>query len=168
MMAFWRPVLYVQLSARTVTVRAVRSGVHITETADIAIRQHGRMRVIAAVGSAAQGWLHQPQVQVLRPFAHPRSLVSDVEVGEALLARLFQQALGRRWLVCKPVVVMHPMGQPEGGYTAVEIQALRNMALGAGARKVHVWIGSALSDAAVLAAPESLPHAGAGFWHTAP
>jgi len=41
---------------------------------------------------------------------------------------------------------MHPMGDPAGGFTQVEIRALHEMALGAGASQVKVWQGRPLTD----------------------
>ena len=45
-----------------------------------------------------------------------------------------------------PDIVMHPLGDPEGGFTQIEIRALRETALGAGAKKVTMWHGRALTD----------------------
>ena len=49
-----------------------------------------------------------------------------------------------------PRVVLHPLGDPEGGFTRIEVRALHEMALGAGAAEVRLWQGRALSDEELL------------------
>jgi rod shape-determining protein MreB len=45
-----------------------------------------------------------------------------------------------------PRIVIHPLGEHEGGLTQVETRALRELALGDGASEAHVWQGPVLSD----------------------
>lgn len=54
------------------------------------------------------------------------------------------------FLVPAPRAIMHPMGDPAGGFTQVEARAFHEMAIGAGASQVKVWQGRALSDQEVL------------------
>jgi rod shape-determining protein MreB len=49
-----------------------------------------------------------------------------------------------------PRVVIHPLGNPAGGFTQIERRAFREMALGAGASIVHVWTGRPLTDQELL------------------
>ena len=56
-----------------------------------------------------------------------------------------------RGLALAPRVLMHPVGEPVGGLTQVEIRALQEMARGAGAHGVTVWQGPLLTDEQVLA-----------------
>jgi rod shape-determining protein MreB and related proteins len=49
-----------------------------------------------------------------------------------------------------PRVVMHPLGEPQGGLTQIEVRALQEMAMGAGARKAQVWVGRPLTDGELL------------------
>lgn len=164
MFSFRRQVLYLQIAPQTVTIRLPDTGSVVTEAADIVIEHRGSRRVIAAIGSAASALRGHADVQVYRPFAHPRSIVSCYEEGEALLSQLIKQALGRPWLSLPPRVVIHPLGAPEGDFTQVELRALQAMALAAGARPVHLWTGRVLTDAEVLAAPQAVA---GGRWHHA-
>jgi len=154
--------LYIQLSPHTITVHVPRLGVTVRDAADIAIAQRSKYRVVAAVGTAASVLRGSANVQVFSPFAHPRSVVNNVEAAEALLRHLIKQTLGVRWLTWAPSVVLHPLGDYEGGLTDVEMSALRAMATGAGAGKVHIWLGRVLRDAEVLAAPQPCAQ---GMWH---
>ncbi len=143
------PTLYARLSPDRLTVRNPKSGDTFDEPAVLAITQGQRKRV-AAVGAAALAWSGTEPVDLLHPFAHQRSLVSDFTVGEQLLKFALQQLMRKGWLALSPRLVLHPPGDVLGGLTGIELRALREMALGAGAREVTIWQGPALSDAQLL------------------
>lgn len=88
--------------------------------------------------------------EVVNPFAHPRSLVSDFTVAEQLLKAAVRKMTGKGIFSVAPRIVMHPLGDPEGGFTQIERRAIREMGLGAGASKVVVWVGRNLTDAELL------------------
>jgi rod shape-determining protein MreB and related proteins len=146
------PVLYLQLSAQRLHIRKPKSGEQIDEVPEIAISRAGGRSVILAVGAparaAAAGAAH---AELSNPFAHPRSLVSDFTIAEQVIKFFVQRISGKGWLSLAPIIVMHPLGEHEGGLTQVEIRALRELALGAGACRVQVWQGPQLSDAQLLA-----------------
>jgi len=39
-----------------------------------------------------------------------------------------------------PVLILHPQQQPDGGLTQLTVRALRELAVGAGAREASVWV----------------------------
>lgn len=84
------------------------------------------------------------------PFSHPRMLVGDFTAAEACLKALVRQARGSGFSL-GTAIVMHPMEKLEGGLTQIESRVFRELALGAGASKVAVWVGAPLSDADVVA-----------------
>ncbi|MGH8735132.1 MAG: rod shape-determining protein, partial [Burkholderiales bacterium] len=45
-----------------------------------------------------------------------------------------------------PLVILHPRIEPAGGFTPIEIRALHELAIGAGASKVIIWTGRELTD----------------------
>ena len=59
------------------------------------------------------------------------------------------------------MLVMHPMGNYDGGLTQVEIRCLRELSLSAGASKVFIWQGQNLTDEQLLA--EQFPANGQRF-----
>ena len=75
----------------------------------------------------------EPGVTLAKPFAHPRSLVSDFTAGEQLLKEMIYRCLGRSLFSIAPAVILHLIGDPEGGFTQVEIRAFREMVLACGA-----------------------------------
>jgi rod shape-determining protein MreB len=84
------------------------------------------------------------------PFSHPRMLVGDFTAAEACLKSLADQSRGSGFAF-KTEMLMHPMERLEGGLTQIESRVFRELALGAGASKVAVWVGAPLGDADVVA-----------------
>ncbi|MDD5056945.1 MAG: rod shape-determining protein [Sideroxydans sp.] len=149
MLSSFIPIFYVQLSPQRLTVRNARTGESISEIPEVAI---ARVPKTSIVGFGAEARLHttMQSVEITNPFAHPRTLVSDFTVGEQLLKAFLRRMVGSSIFAVSPKVVLHPLGDPEGGFTQIEIRALHEMAMGAGASKVIIWQGRALSDQELL------------------
>jgi len=139
------PTLYVQISPERLTVRNVKTGETISETPEIAIA-YGPKPCIVEVGTAAHLHKSDPAIKVIKPFAHPRSMVSDFSAAEQLLKAFLHRILRKSFFSPSPKVIMHLLGDPAGGFTQVEVRAFHEMALGAGASKVVIWQGPQLSD----------------------
>ena len=101
---------------------------------------------IVGIGHDARSKASDPSVEIVNPFGHPRSLVSDFTVGEQLLKAVFRRVNGSSLLSVAPRVVMHPLGDPAG----VEVRAFHEMALAAGASEVKVWQGRSPNDQELL------------------
>lgn len=139
--------LYVQLSPAQLSVRDPRAGITIAEVPEIALQSvPGQKLNIVGVGAEARAHAAQPHVNVFNPLAHPRSLVSDFTLAEQLLKAFIRRLAGRTWFMPAPEVIMHPLGEHEGGLTQVEIRALGEMALGTGAARARIWQGPTLTD----------------------
>ena len=54
-----------------------------------------------------------------------------------------------RFMLTKPRVIIQPLELIEGGLSEIEERVLHELARGAGASKVIVWVGPELSDAEV-------------------
>lgn len=149
MLSFFTNILYVQLSPERLTVRNPKTGQAISEAPEVAISDGPKKRIIA-VGSNARAAQSSQSVKVVNPFIHPRSLVSDFTVAEQLIKAFIKRLGNQSIFALAPEIVMHPQGKPSGGFTQIEIRAIYEMALGAGARKVKVWQGRALTDQELL------------------
>ena len=148
---FFKQYIYVQLSPERVAVRDPKTHESVAEVPEVAIQHPSTGKAtILAVGSAARGAAGTPHTEVLNPFAHPRSLVSDFTVAEQVLKAFFRRVRGRSLLQPSPMVIVHPLGEHKGGLTQVELRAFRELALGAGASEVHIWQGPQLTDEQVL------------------
>ena len=144
--------LYVRLSPERLVVRDARAGRMFDQAAALAVTRAAPRRIVAVGDQAvlAAAGAQQP-VDLVRPFAHQRTLMADYAAGEQLLKAAIQAVLRGRWLTLSPRVLMHPVGEPVGGLTQVEIRALQEMARGTGAHRVTVWQGPLLTDEQVLA-----------------
>lgn len=149
MLSALKPTIYVQISPERLTVRNVRNGESISEVPEIAIG-HDPKPTILAVGEQARIASVGTTAKVFNPFSHPRSLVSDFTLGEQVLKAFLRKIQSKSLLAFGPLVVLHPLGEPAGGLTQVEIRAFHEMAIGAGASQVIVWHGSKLSDEQIL------------------
>lgn len=86
--------------------------------------------------------------QAIPEFSHPRMLVGNFSAAQACLKSLVSEIRG---LALFTPAVIHPLATLEGGLSQVEETTLRELARGAGASRVLVWVGAPLSDAEVLA-----------------
>ena len=84
------------------------------------------------------------------PFTTERLLVGKFSTAEYVLKRGMKRLHENRWLAPSPIIVVHPMEKAENGLSEVEERALRELAIGTGARKVFVWVGNVLSDEEVI------------------
>lgn len=84
-------------------------------------------------------------------FTTTRLLIGEFRVAESLLKRALQQVSNRGFFSVAPCVVIQPIEMIQGGLSEVEERVFREVAVGAGASKVVVWVGSQLSDAEIKA-----------------
>jgi rod shape-determining protein MreB and related proteins len=154
------PRIYIQISPQLLTLRNVKTKEEISEPPELAISHEGGTKIVA-VGAQAKLAASSSSIEIINPFAHPRSLMSDFVLGEQVIRHQMKRLLSKSLLAVSPIVIVHPMGTPEGGYTQVEFRAFQEMAIGAGAQKVFIWTGKPLSDEEALS--ERQPLSG-GTW----
>lgn len=142
----FKPIVYARLEPELLSLREVRSGEMLAEPPLAALSRDASRKVLA-VGAAARF----ASGEVVNPFKHPRSLIGDFTVGQAVLKGLMRKLFAGRWFAPAPLLVLHPRVTPEGGFTQIEIAALRELGVGAGAYKVIVWQGRDLADEELLA-----------------
>jgi rod shape-determining protein MreB len=149
LLRYFQPVVYVTLQPDSLSVRDVASGRNVTEPPLAAISRESKKRLLG-VGEAARLAVASQDAELVNPFKHSRSLVSDFTVAEVVLKGFMKKLFAGRFFVGSPIVVLHPRVNPEGGFTQIEIRALRELAIGAGAAKVFVWHGRDLADDELL------------------
>jgi rod shape-determining protein MreB and related proteins len=84
-----------------------------------------------------------------QPFSHPRALLASFTNAESFLRSLVAELAGGFFAI-KPQIVLHPLERVEGGLTEIEERAFEELGRGAGASRVKLWTGEALTDAQVL------------------
>lgn len=143
------PILYVQLSPHRLDVRNARSGGTWSGAPELAVQQEPKPTILA-VGDSARQAAAQTGARLVNPLDHPCSIISDYTLAEQLLRHAVQHVLrsgGSTWVLApSPHLVLHPPSDPAGGYTQVELRALRELGMGSGASKVTLWHGAPLSD----------------------
>lgn len=145
----FKPPLYIRLSPVRLTVRNVKTGAFVSEVPEIAISRGPRPKLLGA-GNDAALYKSSKSAQVINPFSHPRSLMSDFTLGEQVLKAFVKKLPKSHAFAPAPRVLFHLQGDPAGGFTQVEVRAFREMALGAGASDVTLWQGQELTDEQVL------------------
>lgn len=83
------------------------------------------------------------------PFTTARLLIGQFLVAEQALKGALKQLAKGRFLLASPHVVIHPMEMVDGGLSEIEERIFHEIAKGAGASKVVVWVGHELNDAEV-------------------
>lgn len=137
-------VLYVQIWEDQLKVTDVANNESFDDMPVIVIKtQEKGKKVISGIGKVAASLAQASEVTV-NPFSHPRSLLSDFYVGEKLLQHAFKSLSSIKSLRPRPKVIMHPMEKTEGGLTAIEERAFRELALGAGAIDIKIHVGKPL------------------------
>lgn len=142
-MRLFRNTYYVRIEPERLTVTHVESGREVSDTPTLALDESGCK--VLAVGREAGQKTGLAGVRVINGFKHPRTLLADFLAAEQALKHVMARLAASSWFAPAPVVVMHPLPEQEGGLTAIEIRAFRELAIGAGARKVYLWEGEALS-----------------------
>ncbi|MFB2727381.1 rod shape-determining protein [Shewanella mangrovisoli] len=98
---------------------------------------------IKAIGREAMGLLGDG-VRLVNPFSHPRMFVASFELAEKLLQYGISQ-LHTSGFRAAPRVIVHQLEKTEGGLTDIEDRVLRELAMGAGAREVVIYLGPRLN-----------------------
>jgi len=83
-------------------------------------------------------------------FSHPRMLIGNFAEAQAIVKAAVNEVKGSAFLKALRIV-MHPTEIVTGGLSQVEERVLHELALGAGAGKVVVWVGRELNDDEVRA-----------------
>lgn len=115
---------------------------------------------IYAIGNAAYQRSGDARFNTSNPFLHPRLLVKNFCLAEKVLQHAIQQVCRRRFMCASPVVIIQPMEKLEGGVTDVEARLYSELALGAGARVVHLHVGDELNTQNFDLASVQAPHLG--------
>lgn len=132
--------LYIQIWENRVKITTKESGVAFDEEALIVITTNSKGEdIIGCAGNKAKSFFCENSLKIIKPFSHPRTLISDFIFAEKLLQYAVKEVLSGKFLTTSPIIVIHPMEKLEGGLTSVENRAFQELALGAGARDVIVY-----------------------------
>ena len=83
------------------------------------------------------------------PFTTARLLIGQFSAAENLLKRALKEISKGGIFAVSPQVLIQPLEMLDGGQSEVEERVLKEVAIGAGAAKVVIWVGRELSDVEV-------------------
>jgi rod shape-determining protein MreB and related proteins len=140
-------IVYIKLRENLLTVKNVKSGEIYEDEPVIAIDDKKK---ILAVGKQAHTLKTKNNVVIKNGFSHPRSIINDFLIVERTLQYAIRQMYHNCFLCPSPSTIIHPMEKIEGGLTLIERRALRELAIGAGAREAFIWVGRELTDDEII------------------
>jgi hypothetical protein len=79
-------------------------------------------------------------------FSTERLLIGQFTAAENLLRQAFREMFSAKLIKPSPQVLIQPLEMIDGGLSQVEERVLTEVAIGAGASKVVVWVGPELKD----------------------
>lgn len=132
-MAIFTPYIAIDLGTVNVLVHDQGRGVILQEPSVVAIREDGNKTTIVEVGRAAKEMYGRTpaEIEVMRPLRD--GVIADYFVTQGMLEYFLDKATGRLRLRRPVVMISVPYG-----VTSVERRAVREAALAAGAREVHL------------------------------
>ncbi|OEE67486.1 rod shape-determining protein MreB [Enterovibrio norvegicus FF-33] len=135
--------LLFELSENKLSIKVFSSNLSFETEPYIAIESTKKGEIVKAIGSEAKS-LSSPNVRVLNPFKHNRSFVADFMCAEKILQH-GMYTLHKSKIKPSPRVIVHQLEKTDGGLTDIEERVLRELAIGAGAREVVVYLGSKIN-----------------------
>ena len=135
--------LLIELSESRISVKEFSNQSSFEIEPYIAIENTNKGDVIKAIGVEAKS-IVAPNTKVLNPFQHTRSFIADFMCAEKVLQHCVY-SIHKSRLRSAPRIVIHQLEKTDGGLTDIEDRVLRELALGAGAREVVIYLGPRLN-----------------------
>lgn len=131
--------ILIELTEAKITIKSFGDKTCIEYEPVLALVDEPTQTRIKAIGREAMG-LQGEGVRLVNPFSHPRMFVASFELAEKLLQYGISH-LHTSGFRAAPRVIVHQLEKTEGGLTDIEDRVLRELALGAGAREVVIYLG---------------------------
>ncbi len=152
----FRNTICIRLKADEIYLLHVETWKELSLPPEVAIDMSGGKKILVAVGrEVVEAKKLKPSIEVFNGFKHPRTLIADFIIAEQTLKFCIRQLLIGSIFSPSPIIIFHPLEKNEGGYTQVEIRAFEELCRQAGARKVIIKVGAALSKEALLKISET-------------
>lgn len=138
---------YIRLRTNLIQVQDISNKLRFEEMPVIAIARDPGGTVLAIGQSAAGVAAASMQAyDLVNPFDHPRTIIADFIAGQKVLQYCMRKVAANKVIRASPIVVMQVLERNEGGLTQIEVRALQELAIGAGAREAYIWTGQELTD----------------------
>lgn len=131
--------LLIELSQNKISISVFSSDLKYEDEPFIAIEKTKKGEIVKAIGKMAKQETSS-NIEVTNPFQHTRSFVADFLLAEKIIQHgVF--AVHKCKVRPAPRVIMHQLEKTEGGLTNIESRVLRELAVGAGAKEVVIYLG---------------------------
>jgi rod shape-determining protein MreB len=131
--------LLFELSEKKVSIKAFSSDMLFEEEPYIAIENTKKGEIIKAIGKDAKS-LSAPNIRVVNTLKHSRYFLADFICAEKILQHGIYTMHNTK-IRPSPRVIVHQLEKTDGGLTDIEEKVLRELAVGAGAREVVIYLG---------------------------
>jgi hypothetical protein len=74
-----------------------------------------KQEIVGCVGDSVKTYTSTEKFRVIKPFSHPRTLISDFIVAEKILQYAIKTGLSNNFAIMSPTIIIHPMEKLEGG-----------------------------------------------------
>ncbi len=139
--------LLIEIREKRLKVSSFSNSEIFDEIPLIAVERNEDKTIVLAIGSKASSAIG-PNIEVVNPFSHPRSMVSNFTYAQKIMQHAIRCLHTTKVIAPAPRVIIHQLEKTEGGLTEIEDRVLRELALGAGAREVIVYSGSTINTKA--------------------
>lgn len=135
--------LLIELSENKILIKVFSSNIKYEEEPYIAIETTRKGEIVKAIGKIAKQETSS-NIAITNPFQHPRSFIGDFFLAEKIIQHgVFEIHKSR--IRPAPRIIMHQLEKTEGGLTSIEDRVLRELAVGAGAREVVIYLGGKIN-----------------------
>jgi len=144
--------IYIRFSPQLIHIHYAEKNQTIEEKPIIALcdNKKKKRQVVAVGNESAKIQAQDPaKIQIYNAFKHPRTFLSHFELAEATL-RYFICKIGSRKIMLRPIIILHPTENLQGGITQIEYKALIELGVSIGGRQVFVWTGRPLTNKELL------------------
>jgi len=142
----FRNTLYVEFSDEWISIKHVETGNTIEDKPLLAIKQNKKGKnIVQAIGGEVELLQNDTTVSIHNGFSHPRVCINDFEIAHVTLMHFVRKALNKKIFI-RPIMIMHPKRDFQGGLSQIEDRAIRELAEASGAQKCYVWVGRRLKD----------------------
>lgn len=133
MLSFFSSDLAIDLGTANTLVHVRGKGVVLNEPSVVATIKNGSQTKVLAVGRDAKDMLGKTpgNIVAIRPMRD--GVIADFTITEAMIRAFIEKATERRYFMRSTLIISVP-----AGITSIEQRAVREAALGAGVREVHL------------------------------
>ncbi|NDY72834.1 hypothetical protein DO021_15135 [Desulfobacter hydrogenophilus] len=147
---FFKKTIYIKFSDEWISVKHVETGNTIEDKPLLAIKQNQKgENIVYAIGSEVEQLPNDTTISIHNGFSHPRVCINDFEIAQTTLMHFIRKAVNKK-LMIRPIIIMHPKKDLQGGLSQIEGKAIKELATVVGAQKCYVWVGRELKDVEMI------------------